>query len=202
MYKNDVPTETYLDCLPYQSTALQSPCSPQANALVAPVHPQANGTVSEPQSGFTLIELLTTLAIATLILTMAAPSFTTMIQNNRLTTQTNQFVSAMTLARSEAIKRRANINVVAIDSSVTGDEWGPGWNVVIDGGATLRIFAALEGSSTLNSNGNINTYQYQPSGRANTADTLSLCDERSNETGRLISLAATGRVSVVPQTCP
>jgi len=186
----------------YKSADIHASGAHTAKNQFSCAHHTSGQTVNQHEQGFTLIEMLTTLAIAALILTMATPSVTTMVQNNRLSTQTNQFVSAMTLARSEAIKQQVNINVVATNASHSTDEWGAGWRVEIDGGATLRTFIALEGSSTLNSNSGVSSFQYQPSGRANATDSLSLCDERTNETGRLISVSATGRVSVIPQTCP
>ncbi len=153
------------------------------------------------EAGFTLIELMVTLAVAAIMMTMAVPSFTAMTKNNRLTTQTNQLVTALNLARSEAINRRATINVVATDASSSGNEWGKGWSVVINGGATLKIFQSLEGDSTLDSTNSIATIQYQASGRANVTDTFTMCDDRSGETGRQISILTTGRVTTTPVTC-
>lgn len=153
------------------------------------------------EAGFTLIELMVTLAVAAIMMTMAVPSFTAMTKNNRLTTQTNQLVTALNLARSEAINRRSTINVVATDASSTSNEWGKGWNVVINGGATLKIFQSLEGGSTLDSTNSITTLQYQTSGRANVTDTFTMCDDRSGETGRQISILTTGRVTTRPVTC-
>ncbi len=106
----------------------------------------------------------------------------------------------MNLARSEAIKRGANIDVTASNPSAS-NEWGGGWTVAVNGGATIKVFAAFEGSSVLNSTNNIDTFQYQPTGRASVTDTYNLCDGRSGETGRQISLSTTGRVSVGNYDC-
>ena len=151
--------------------------------------------------GFTLIELMVTLAVAAIMMTMAVPSFTSMTKNNRLTTQTNQLVTALNLARSEAINRRATIDVIALDASNSSNEWGKGWKVVINGGATLKIFQSLEGNSTLDSTNNISTIQYLASGRTSVTDTFTMCDDRVAETGRQISILATGRVSTTTVTC-
>lgn len=151
-------------------------------------------------AGFTLIELMMALAIAAIILTQAVPSFTRMIKNNRMTTQVNQFVVALNLARSEAVKRGVNIDVIATNA-VAGNEWGAGWRVEISGGAVLRTFPALHEASTLDSTNDLLTIQYQPSGRANTTDTLQLCDDRRGETGRQVSISTTGRVSTTNYTC-
>lgn len=154
------------------------------------------------QRGFTLVELMVTLAVAAILMAMAVPSFTEMTKNNRLTTQTNQLVTALNLARSEAITRRVTMNVAATDATDADNEWGKGWSVAVNGGATLRIFQSLEGGSTLDSNSDIATFQYQPSGRASATDTLTLCDNRSGESGRQITLLTTGRITTTTVVCP
>lgn len=152
--------------------------------------------------GFTLVELMVTLAVAAIVMTMAVPSFTEMTQNNRLTTQANQLVAALNLARSEAITRRVTINVTAADATDDANEWGQGWSVAINGGATLKVFQPLDGGSTLDSGGGLATVQYLTSGRASTTDTLTLCDSRTGERGRQITILTTGRVTTAPFDCP
>lgn len=59
--------------------------------------------------GFTLIELMVTIAVAAILLAVAVPSFRHLIISNRLTTAANDVVTALTVARSEAIKRNADV---------------------------------------------------------------------------------------------
>lgn len=157
---------------------------------------------SSREGGFTLVELMVTLAIAAIVMTMAIPSFTDMTKNNRLTTQTNQLVTALNLARSEAITRRVAIDVTATDAADSGNEWGEGWSVAVNGGATLRVFESLGSNTTLDSGNDLATIQYQPSGRASATDTLTLCDDRSGENGRQITILTTGRVTTTTVVCP
>mgnify|MGYP001262203579 CR=1 FL=1 len=70
--------------------------------------------------GFTLIELMVTLAIVAILLVLGAPVYTTWIQNMQIRTATESLVSAMKLARAEAIKR----NVPVTFSLVTGPSAG------------------------------------------------------------------------------
>lgn len=76
-------------------------------------------------AGFTLIELMVTIAVAAILLAVAVPSFRHLIISNRLTTAANEVVTALTVARSESIKRNANVGF-NIDASVTIPPAGAG----------------------------------------------------------------------------
>ena len=65
------------------------------------------GVAGRLGAGFTLIELLVTLAVAGILLSLAIPSFTTIINNNRLVSQTNEIVAAIQLTRMEAVRTNA-----------------------------------------------------------------------------------------------
>ncbi len=59
------------------------------------------------------MELMITLALAAVILSIGAPSFTEFRRNNRLTSVGNDFLGAVQTARSEAIKRQVPVAVCA-----------------------------------------------------------------------------------------
>ncbi|HPE58826.1 MAG TPA: GspH/FimT family pseudopilin [Thiolinea sp.] len=89
------------------------------------------------QDGLTLVELLVTVAVAAVIATMAMPGLQSMIENNKVRTVTNNFVSSLYLARSEAAKRRYPVVVcasnalgTACDTSASG--YTNGWIVFTD----------------------------------------------------------------------
>jgi type IV fimbrial biogenesis protein FimT len=69
------------------------------------------------------------LAIAIILLTVGVPSFRSMIQNQRMTTATNDLLAAINLTRSEAIKRGARVHLA---SATGGADWTKGWVVFID----------------------------------------------------------------------
>jgi type IV fimbrial biogenesis protein FimT len=125
--------------------------------------------------------------------------------NNRATTQANNFLAALTLARSEAIKRRASVNVVAVDSSDAANEWGPGWQVT-SGGTLIRDFTPVV-ASTLNSQGDVATITFDPSGMLSAPavgtdmDFELLPDSGDADYARCISMTRTGRASVALGTC-
>lgn len=67
--------------------------------------------------GFTLLELMVAVAIVSILVTLAVPSFRTLMINNRGSAHANALVQILTTARSEAIKRN---RVVALCKSEDG----------------------------------------------------------------------------------
>ena len=179
----------------------------------------------EYNAGFTLIELMVTISIAAILLGIAIPSFTSTIASNRLTTYANELVTALNLARSEAIKR--GIQVTVTRKGTTSAQWKSGWDVFVDingnetfndnGNGTLcevgedcllRTYADLPDGYTLTTgNSHYKDYAaYLPSGLSTVVvgDTFTLCSGSSVTamTQRTITLNATGRPSVAVTTGP
>jgi prepilin-type N-terminal cleavage/methylation domain len=70
--------------------------------------PPGGGTPGRSR-GFTLVELMITLAVLAIIMAIATPAFTGLVNSNRLTAQSNELVTAFQIARSEAIRRNARV---------------------------------------------------------------------------------------------
>ncbi len=170
------------------------------------------------------MELMVTIAIAGMLLSVAIPSFTSIISSNRLTTYANELVTALNLARSEAVKRGIQVTV---RSKGTSTHWESGWDVFVDVNGNeafndaspstpcaagqdclLRTYAALSSGYTLTTG--ISTYKdyaaYLPSGLSNVAagDTFRLCKGTDITTSRAITINSMGRVRVSTGTvsCP
>jgi type IV fimbrial biogenesis protein FimT len=92
-----------------------------------------SASTGHPRSrGFTLVELMVVIAIVGVLIVFAAPNFSMFIQTSKLRGATSGLYEAAVLARSEAIKRGANVTI-----SPTAGAWVNGWSVVF-GGTTLR----------------------------------------------------------------
>ena len=111
------------------------------------------------RSGFSLIELMVTVALISILLTLGVPSFSAILRNMTLTSQANNFVAAINLARSEAIRRNTAVTLSATASNLTQNHWELGWQIwvdrngngTLDNGELLRLFPDM-GAGTLVSN--------------------------------------------------
>ncbi len=83
--------------------------------------------------GFTLIEMMVTILIL-VILTMAAlPSFQSFIAGQRIKNTAFDIMAMLTLTRSEAIKRNAQVT-----STPGGNDWTQGWSITAAGGTLIN----------------------------------------------------------------
>src|SRR5438128_1717675 len=87
-------------------------------------------------AGFTLIEMVITLTIVAILLSLAVPSFQQLILNQGIKAASFDLYSALEYARSEAIKRNANITLKA--GAVTDGAWTTGWRVNDPSNNSLR----------------------------------------------------------------
>jgi len=168
-------------------------------------------------AGFTLMDLLTTLAVLGILVAVGIPSFSSVVRNNRITAHTNELVTALTYARSEAMKRG---DVVTTCPSTDGEfcagsnDWSTGWIVFVDSdpnGARaaeeerLQVWPAIEDVLQLVSDP-LQFVQYTSTGLTMpviTDQTFELMQPGyDDELARCIRLGNTGRVFSERNTCP
>ena len=88
-------------------------------------------------AGFTLIELMIVVAIVAVLLLVVAPDFGRFVADSRVTTTKDKLMAAISLARTEAIKRGEPVvvcraNVAGNDCANNGTDWSDGWLVFAD----------------------------------------------------------------------
>ena len=175
--------------------------------------------ISAKKRGFTLIELLVTLAVTAILMGVAAPSFKQALANSQQTAVHNSLVSAMRLARSEAIKQSGSVSICARATSTAktcGADWNEGWLVFTDGGATPgsidndETLLSIEKKPTdtieianralLQSNAGAPTsrpfIRFGPRGTSNWrgAGSFQFCDDRGTDSALAINITLSGDV--------
>jgi len=165
------------------------------------------------ERGFTLLELMMTVAVAAILVVVGIPGMRSLVQNNRAAAASNSLVSALNLARSEALKRGTSVSVCASsDGASCSSDWAQGWIVATDSasgttapapGTVIQSWEGLDGGASLSeANGN-DFVRYQASGLSSAKRDFTLTiPDCTGKQGRKISISVTGRVSVQETACP
>ena len=166
------------------------------------------------QDGFTLVELMVVLSVAAILTTIGVPSFLSTIRDNGVSTRTNELITDLALARTEAIRRGQTVTVCPSTDGTScagSGGWEQGWISFRDNDASgvldssdcstpadcvLRRSPALASGYTLRAN-NVTLaahLSFDGIGMATASfGRLRLCDERGISHGRIIDVAAAGR---------
>jgi len=170
----------------------------------------------------TLIELLITLAVGAVLLVVAVPNLSTFVKNNRILSTSNDFIAAVNIARTEAIRRGVTVVLCRTmlplattptcnRSGSTANDWSTGWLMYATDGdinerdyasATdelIRVGQATAGSVELTSDSQGNQWlAINRDGTLREADAAAyaVCDDRGYAYGRLIRINLTGRAQI------
>ncbi len=171
-----------------------------------------------------MVELIVVVTIAGILITLAVPNLRDVIRNSRITSATNELVATLNLARSEALKRHAQVRVCAAPAAPTSDDptealcepgtdLSGGWMIVAENvtdplpeWVPIRVSTPSGATQIITDSGSTENFQiaFDPQGRMmDTATvTFSICDDRTppEEHGRYITVAQSGllKASKIP----
>lgn len=177
--------------------------------------------------GFTLLELMVTVSVLAILVVVAVPNFFNLVQNNRATAHANDLVTALNVARSEAIRRGRPVALCprAASGAVScgATSWAQGWAVVADGtaggtatpvpaGAPIQVWGPLTGTPTFAA-GAPGWIRYLPRGGIETSGAFTGADETarielrfqlarcSGEQARRVAVTRSGRPAATREAC-
>ena len=159
------------------------------------------------KNGFTIIELMLTILVMSVVITLGVPSFSTSIQNNRITSQANSKIGAISFARTEAVK--LNDQAVTLcgstnQTSCNTSQWEQGWILFKDGDRDgqpgnsaniLRVEGTLSGSNTLRTTGfsSNSLVRFDSQGTITNSGAFVFCDDRGATSAKAIILNISGQ---------
>jgi len=167
------------------------------------------------RAGFSLMELMIALTVASILLGLAVPNLTQFMKNNKLTSGANDFMSSLQRARTESVKRQANVVVCeTADPTAANPVCGAGqaWivfqdtngNWVSNGVATEPVIErhpALDSTVTIKFDGSAGypivafnpTGFASPTGPVTPTRNVVICDSRGTAYARAVLISPTGR---------
>ncbi len=164
------------------------------------------------QMGLSLPELLITLAVVAGLSIAAADNLPRFIQTNRMATEVNWFMTALQLARSEAVKHgRRGVLCPSTDKEHCTDsmEWKHGW--ILFASDTRKREAdepVLQSGNPLATGIEMRSSRYrkrivyQPDGSSGGSNSsFTFCDLRQHARPRVICLSNTGRPRLTQTRC-
>lgn len=164
------------------------------------------------QIGFTLTELMVAIAVLSILLSLAAPSFQSLIAQSRLTAISTQLRSALLTARSEAIKSNRQVTVCASEnqSSCSNGSWGSGSIAFIDrdiigkindGDEIIKQFQRASSTLQVLQTGLNGSVSFTPDGASDSSGAFMVCDQSGNAEPRRVCLSRSGAVDVRKDEC-
>lgn len=150
--------------------------------------------VHTTQSGFTLAELLVVVVIAGILAVIASPSFQSITQSQRAKSASFDLLSSLNLARSEAIKRNADVTITPVSGN-----WQDGWDISASGVPAIRTQHAIKGIVIT---GGPASVVYAKTGRAAAASFQIDVSATATANARCIKIDLSGMPRSIKGACP
>lgn len=158
------------------------------------------------------------ITVLAVLLGIGVPAFTQIIRNNQIAAQTNEFVTALTIARSEALKRGLPVSICASNTAQSACEedaenWNSGWIAFIDptnpgtldnGEDIIQVWPATSHGLNLVLDTDSTFIRYLPGGASDAVGTLTFDLSKPGCTGdnaRQIEISQTGRIGSKKTGC-
>ncbi len=159
------------------------------------------GASRQSALGFTLIELMVTIAVMAIIASIAMPAMQGIIRANRLSAASTELVTALQLARGEAVRRNARVTVCATNDGLAcaaTDAWTR-WIVLGRDNVTGKDDVVRDSAVTgdIQVSGPVDGIRFRPSGLLDAEQVVSVCIPTDNpaENTRTVTLMASGSVA-------
>lgn len=177
---------------------------PSASRVSAPFL----GSAAARARGYSLTNLVTTMTITGVLAATAVPTMQDLAYEQRLVTQVNELFGDLQLARSEAIKRAAQVTLCKSSDGVacsTTSNWQDGWIVFVDtdgdetvdsGETIIRAGQALTAGTTLRYGTSYDYVYYKYDGSAWPNATFTFCDSRGASYARAVVITQSGRARI------
>jgi type IV fimbrial biogenesis protein FimT len=142
--------------------------------------------------GFTIIELMVTIVIASILIALAGPSFSSLTASQRAKGAASELYATLAKARSEAITRNATVTVSPVSSN-----WANGWQIVAPSSVVVDNHGATTGVTITGPT----SFVYRTSGRASAAQTFVITGTAgSANSSQCVSVDLTGRPYITAGT--
>lgn len=167
-------------------------------------------TTRQRQHGLTLVELVTAMAVASVLMAVAVPSFRGLALNTQRSSVMTGIGASILFARSETLKRGITITICPSSngtdcSSGAAPEWNQGWvlfedgngNQQVDSGETLLRVIRFDSPSfsMTGANGLQKGITFLQGGFPSATGQLDFC-ETDGDHSRTVNLNVVGRITI------
>ena len=170
-------------------------------------------------NGFSAVELLVVLAIAGILAAIAVPSFQSLMQANRISSEIGSLFNDLQFSRAEALRTGQFVSICTSSNgttcNVTGGDWRNGWIVFADingnrimgaGDTILRVRQAFTNTDTFQSLPATTALSYNRNGMASGLNSSIVLTVKTTpvtaQLNRCLAVSVTGQVkSLTFPTC-